>query len=177
MEVNVLQASGLPPDALVAFKVGCERKHQKMEVGRPRQMLMTPSGPTTCAVSVLKSMGTGEILAAKTEGEIYKIPVIKADGTKTELSLKASPLPAKTSSEANAPKLQDEARNHVQALLAELLKEQPADPYAFMLQRLRAVKEGGSFVAENDTMMLRAADGSGATVTSFVRDELMSHMK
>eukprot|EP00439_Symbiodinium_sp_Y106_P000476 s466_g1.t1 len=71
------------------------------------------------------------------------------------------------------------AKRECQALLSELLRDQPADPYAFMLQRLKASKDnGGLKPSEGDTVMLRASDGAaGASVTSFVRDELMNCIK
>ncbi|CAE7661740.1 GUT1 [Symbiodinium pilosum] len=104
-------------------------------------------------VSILKSMGSGEIAVPNGEGQTLKMPVVKHDGTKTELTIKAGPLPAKSNAGADeaAKKLQDQARDNVQALLGELLREQPADPYAFMLQRLRAVKDrltGRNFLEE-----------------------------
>ncbi|OLP73817.1 hypothetical protein AK812_SmicGene46823, partial [Symbiodinium microadriaticum] len=131
-------------DGLIAFKVGSERKQNKMEVGHPCTVLMSTSGPTTCSVSVLKSMGGGELPVPKTAeegGGKMKVPVVKPDGTTSELLVQTKPLPTKSGEMDDASKkMQEQARETVQALLSELLRDQPADPYAFMLQRLKASK-------------------------------------
>ncbi|CAE7592225.1 Cacna1h [Symbiodinium sp. CCMP2592] len=147
MEVKILQADGLPQDGLIAFKVGSERKQNKMEVGHPCTVMMPTSGPTTCSVSVLKSMGGGELPVPKTAeegGGKMKVPVVKPDGTTSELLVQTRPLPTKSAEmDDAAKKMQEQARETVQALLSELLRDQPADPYAFMLQRLKASKDNG----------------------------------
>lgn len=112
--------------------------------------------PTKCSVTVLKSVGAGEIPVPKGQGEETKLQVTKADGTKAEVVVKTRPLPSKPAAG------QEKANNLIQALLSEVLEKQPAEPYAFMLQRLKDSKGD-----------LTTVDGN---VGSFVKDELMKQM-
>ena len=156
MEVSL--GSKLPPDALVALKVGSERKQTKIEVGQARKVEMTL--PTKCAVTVLKSMGQHEIPVPKGQGEKLKFQATKPDGSKAEIVLQTRPLTKPDGAQA------EKASNLVQALLAEVLEKQPAEPYAFMLQQLKASKDGGTALAPAD-----------AAVGTFVKDELMSRIQ
>ncbi|CAE7258456.1 Cacna1h [Symbiodinium sp. CCMP2456] len=90
-----------------------------MEVGHPCTVLMSTSGPTTCSVSVLKSMGSGELPVPKTAeegGGKMKVPVVKPDGTTSELLVQTKPLPTKSGEmDDGAKKMQEQARETVQA--------------------------------------------------------------
>ncbi|CAJ1421392.1 unnamed protein product [Effrenium voratum] len=142
MEVSILEGKGLPPDALVALKVGTQRKATKIEAA-PRKVDMAAG---KCLVTVLQSMGGGDLTMPKgAQGDAVttKLPVVKPDGTKTKILIQAKPA-EKQNLDEKSLKLQEKANNIIQGLMSDVLEQQPADPYAFMLQKLRAVKDGGS---------------------------------
>eukprot|EP00913_Durusdinium_trenchii_P012234 g11487.t1 len=158
LAMQVCLETKLPKDALAAFKVGTERKQTMLEVGQPRKVEM--AAPNKCSVTVLKSLGSGEVPVPKGAQGETKLQVTKPDGSKAEVRLQTKPLPSKAAEYAGKEK----ANDVVQALLSEVLQKQPAEPYAFMLERLKASKDGGNLTT------------ASWLVSSFVKDQLMSQM-
>eukprot|EP00434_Breviolum_minutum_P022862 symbB.v1.2.020173.t1/scaffold1682.1/size105993/4 len=109
---------------------------------------------------VLNSGASTTVVEAKKEEVDVGDVATKPDGSKAEIVLQTRPLTKPDGAQA------EKASNLVQALLAEVLEKQPAEPYAFMLQQLKASKDGGTALAPAD-----------AAVGTFVKDELMSRIQ
>eukprot|EP00931_Biecheleriopsis_adriatica_P016681 TRINITY_DN1223_c0_g1_i1.p1 TRINITY_DN1223_c0_g1~~TRINITY_DN1223_c0_g1_i1.p1 ORF type:complete len:223 (+),score=49.51 TRINITY_DN1223_c0_g1_i1:50-670(+) len=196
MEVQVLEAEGLPPDAVITFKVGADRKQSIMEVG---QSCKVPTvSASSCTVNILRNAGTAELPVPKADGDskdsadTVTVQVQKADGQATEVILRSAAAKSANHVGVNGWKAGEQARDTVQALMAEILRERPADPYAFMVSRLRSFQDQQSRENGNrhrtdcrstvDLVVMRAsrislegpADGR-TSVTKFVRDEVMGH--
>eukprot|EP00434_Breviolum_minutum_P022863 symbB.v1.2.020173.t2/scaffold1682.1/size105993/4 len=137
------------------------------------------SGASTTVVEAKKEeVDVGDVVTLCHRCSVYSVPwsiprvtdlarnclefdrATKPDGSKAEIVLQTRPLTKPDGAQA------EKASNLVQALLAEVLEKQPAEPYAFMLQQLKASKDGGTALAPAD-----------AAVGTFVKDELMSRIQ
>eukprot|EP00930_Biecheleria_cincta_P031809 TRINITY_DN22055_c0_g1_i1.p1 TRINITY_DN22055_c0_g1~~TRINITY_DN22055_c0_g1_i1.p1 ORF type:complete len:211 (-),score=50.39 TRINITY_DN22055_c0_g1_i1:28-600(-) len=189
MEVQLLEADGLPADSLITFKVGSERKQSKLELGTPRRMHSgTNSSGTSCTVNIMRSLANTEITlnGGKLQDSAgLTVSVRKADGQNTEVQLKSAPLTPRT----GTSKATEQAKDMVQALMTEVLREQPLDPYTFMVQRLRAHQEQLKTGTNKDSRLavdldaqrasrkaLEGDESGRVSVTDFVRDEVMREL-
>ncbi|CAE8627781.1 unnamed protein product [Polarella glacialis] len=171
MEVTLLEVSGHteePPIAL-GVRLGGSERHELFQVGRPLLFAYDGSrrsGPPHVDVSLYQQVGS-KVLGSASEGGIIdgiapvefdcSIPV-RRPGTQSSSASSSSPLtlnvtrsiattPADPGASGRPQSKIDEERQRdmhmqrVQALIQEVLRDRPADPRRFMLERLQRLRD------------------------------------
>eukprot|EP00931_Biecheleriopsis_adriatica_P094931 TRINITY_DN68566_c0_g1_i1.p1 TRINITY_DN68566_c0_g1~~TRINITY_DN68566_c0_g1_i1.p1 ORF type:complete len:185 (+),score=40.27 TRINITY_DN68566_c0_g1_i1:75-629(+) len=174
MDVHVLEAEGLPPDAIITFKVGSERKQSIIQVGQSCKLPRVST--SSCTVSILRHVGTAELPVPKDSKDVATVQVQPADGRARKVILRSSAAKKTDHSTAKEEwKANGQALDTVQTLMADVLREQPADPYAFMLRQLRSSQAQRGVDLEVSQASRKSLEDGQTSVTKFVRDEVMGH--
>eukprot|EP00931_Biecheleriopsis_adriatica_P068120 TRINITY_DN42149_c0_g1_i1.p1 TRINITY_DN42149_c0_g1~~TRINITY_DN42149_c0_g1_i1.p1 ORF type:complete len:385 (-),score=92.27 TRINITY_DN42149_c0_g1_i1:118-1272(-) len=157
MEVAILDAANTPAKPVLAVHVGKVRKQVKLEVNQPFR-LPDPGCPTASVeVSVFQQLAS-QLLPddGKTESTC-SIPVRRPDGVASQVKLKVRK--STSTGEAGGVKNAEDVgkdcvgvkkdyldshhlQQRIQGLIQDVLREQPDDPYRYMLSQLRKVQAG-----------------------------------
>eukprot|EP00442_Polarella_glacialis_P029674 CAMPEP_0115105956 /NCGR_PEP_ID=MMETSP0227-20121206/36336_1 /TAXON_ID=89957 /ORGANISM="Polarella glacialis, Strain CCMP 1383" /LENGTH=207 /DNA_ID=CAMNT_0002503397 /DNA_START=123 /DNA_END=746 /DNA_ORIENTATION=+ len=201
MQVEVLEAGGAPPNSVIALSVGSSRgKVGTLAVGKSIPLPAT-NGRAICTVNIFQNLGTALIPAPTARlndgqaggglGETVSVTVELSNGKTTEIRLRsvrsAAVMPSGGGEAVAHP---DQAREAVQALMNEVLREQPPEPYAFMVARLKALQASAKASRRQevrlvvDHVMLKTSrqvlasesEERRTSVTTFVRDEVMGFL-
>jgi len=167
MELTILEAKNAPEKPVVAVCMGAVRRQVRMEVNRPFQLPYPGANEKGVQVTIFQQL-TSQAMpllgnASKKEEVAYHIPVEMTSGAASEVKLRVRRLccesggscapsgePAKQKvSSAGGDTTMDDAREYlnthglqqrIQDLIQDVLREQPEEPYKFMLQNLRSNK-------------------------------------
>lgn len=151
MEVTVLETKNTPATPVLAVQVGASPLRQAgLEVGRPFLVPRSGEGAELPVEVVLFNQMANAALPDGCTETSCSVPVKKPDGSSGEVKLSVRRTAPKSGAAADAtvgPKPgNDYLDKHgltekVQGLIEEVLRDQPDDPFRFMLDRLRKSKE------------------------------------
>jgi hypothetical protein len=145
----VLEVSNQPPKPVLAIHAGSVRRQAKLEVNTPFVIPHPGSQSGPVEVSLFQQL-TSKVLPNDNKPEaLCSIPVKRLDGQSTELQLRirrgeAAIVTDKVKAEANNTMgmTRDYLERHqlqqrIQGLIQEVLREQPDNPYKYMVEQLR----------------------------------------
>jgi len=168
MEVTILEAHNPPAMPVLAVQAGTVRGQMKLERNRAFRLPHPGSDAQDVSITLFEQIAS-QVLSVE-EGEnskTYEIPCKRDDGiaSKVKLQIRRSPPdPTKQGADfcgASKEYLeQHRVQQLVQALIQDVLKAQPANPYRYMLDRLRS--SGPSDAPAQDTAT-PSADVLGAS--------------
>lgn len=143
----MLDASNPPSKPVLAIHVGSVRRQAKLEVNKPFVIPNpgTQIGPVE--VSLFQQLAS-QVLPNDNSPEVFcRIPIKRLDGVASEVQLRV-----RRGAAANLGKLQKtedsvgltrdyldrhQLQQRIQSLIQDVLREQPANPYKYMLDQLR----------------------------------------
>lgn len=160
LEFICLDAANLPPKPVLAVKTGTVRRQVKLEVNHP--FVVPDPGPSSVQVEVaLFQQLASQLLPDEGSADnTCAIPVRRPNGTASQVKLS---IHRGASSSASASKAateddtmgvtkdyldQHHLQQRVQGLIQDVLREQPEDPYRYMLTQLRKVQAGEEALPE-----------------------------
>jgi len=168
MEVTVLDVTNPPSKPVLAIHAGSVRRQAKLEVNQPFVIPHPGSQTGPVEVSLFQQLASHVLPSDNTPEVFCNIPVKKLDGQASQVQLRV-----RRGEAANAGKQQKSAddsmgltrdyldqhqlQQRIQSLIQDVLREQPDNPYKYMLQQLRKAK-GGSEAEKQDI-----APGPGRT--------------
>eukprot|EP00927_Polykrikos_kofoidii_P085035 TRINITY_DN9131_c0_g1_i2.p1 TRINITY_DN9131_c0_g1~~TRINITY_DN9131_c0_g1_i2.p1 ORF type:complete len:361 (-),score=65.85 TRINITY_DN9131_c0_g1_i2:131-1213(-) len=163
MEVTILESNNVPDKPVVAVQVGSSPLRQAgLQVGKPIMVPRVGDGQQLpVEVCLFNQLASGALPDGKEETD-YSIPV-SINGAKKEVKLRVTRTPgAEGETIPESPSLLGETDRRlgeeyldrhdlqvrIQGLVEEVLKEQPGDPFKYMLSLLRKCKEHGTHLPE-----------------------------
>lgn len=161
MEFTILDAFNVPPKPVLAVHTGTVRRQVKLEVNQPFTVPDPGSKTAPVEVSVFQQLAS-QLLPDEGKPETTcAIPVRRPDGTATQVKLKIKTGSGGTASTGNGASPEDDSlaftkdyldshhlQQRVQGLIQDVLREQPLDPYRYMLNQLRKVQAGEESLPE-----------------------------
>eukprot|EP00927_Polykrikos_kofoidii_P053635 TRINITY_DN48226_c0_g1_i1.p1 TRINITY_DN48226_c0_g1~~TRINITY_DN48226_c0_g1_i1.p1 ORF type:complete len:409 (+),score=54.87 TRINITY_DN48226_c0_g1_i1:99-1325(+) len=152
MEVTVVEAQGPPSRPVLAMHTGSVRRQAKMEVNQP--FILPHPGEMGCSVDValFQELASHTLRNACQAEVVCKIPVRKPDGGTSQVKLLVRPsvaasLPRRVDDTSGKDYIdQHNMQSHIQSLIQDVLRDQPGDPYKYMLEQLKqsqAIKATG----------------------------------
>eukprot|EP00933_Yihiella_yeosuensis_P075532 TRINITY_DN84971_c0_g1_i1.p1 TRINITY_DN84971_c0_g1~~TRINITY_DN84971_c0_g1_i1.p1 ORF type:complete len:245 (+),score=72.39 TRINITY_DN84971_c0_g1_i1:115-849(+) len=152
MEFVVLESENVPAKPVLAVHTGSVRRQVKLEVNQP--FVVPHPGSTTAPVevSVFQQLASQLLPDDGKEEVSCNIPLRKPDGGASQVTLRIRrgvDAPAATAGGGDDTLgMTKEYLDHhhlqqrVQGLLQDVLRDQPQDPYRYMLDVLKKVKKG-----------------------------------
>lgn len=152
MEVTVVEAMGPPSRPVLAVHAGSVRRQAKLEVNQPFVIPHPhPGSEAACsvAVSLFQQLASHTLPEQDKAEAICSIPVRKPDGGKSEVKLRIRRGGAGGTQDGYSQKATDDVglnreylehhkmESRIQTLILDVLREQPGDPYRYMLEQLR----------------------------------------
>eukprot|EP00928_Gymnodinium_smaydae_P029775 TRINITY_DN2232_c0_g2_i1.p1 TRINITY_DN2232_c0_g2~~TRINITY_DN2232_c0_g2_i1.p1 ORF type:complete len:365 (-),score=94.75 TRINITY_DN2232_c0_g2_i1:196-1290(-) len=147
MEVTVLEATNTPLKPVLAVRAESVFRQAKLEVNQP--FIIPHPGSTSCTVevSVFQQLATQNLPDDEKPEALCSIPVRRHDGTASEVSLRVTrgggAVPTKASSQDDIGATRTYLEHHqlqsrIQSLIQDVLREQPANPYKYMMESLKS---------------------------------------
>jgi len=162
MEVTVLEVSNPPSKPVLAIHAGSVRRQAKLEVNTPFVIPHPGSQTGSVEVSLFQQL-TSKVLPNDNKPEaLCSIPVKRLDGQPAELQLRirrgeAAIVTDKVKKEANDTMgmTRDYLDRHqlqqrIQGLIQEVLREQPDNPYKYMVEQLRNAQGNSTAVGSTN---------------------------
>lgn len=152
MEVTCLEVSNPPAKAVLAIHAGSVRRQAKLEVNAPFIIPHqgTESGPIW--VSLFQQLAT-QVLPEDKQPEVYcSIPVSNSDGASKNVQLRIRRGDALIANSGPKPPPVDsigvtrdylehhQLQQRIQSLIQDVLREQPDNPYKYMVEQLRKLQ-------------------------------------
>lgn len=148
----MLEVTNLPSKPVLAIHAGSVRRQAKLEVNRPFVIPHPGSQTGPVKVSLLQQLAT-HVLPHDTTPEVFcNIPVKTLDGRSSEVQLRirrgeAANAGKQQKTDGNMEVTRDYLEHHqlqqkIQSLIQDVLREQPENPYKYMLQLLKLQKSG-----------------------------------
>lgn len=161
MEVTVLEVSNPPSKPVLAIHAGSVRRQAKLEVNTPFVIPHPGSQTGPVEVSLFQQL-TSKVLPNDNKPEaLCSIPVKRLDGQPAELQLRirrgeAAIVTDQAKKEANDTMgmTRDYLDRHqlqqrIQGLIQEVLREQPDNPYKYMVEQLRRSQGNGAAIGSS----------------------------
>jgi len=158
LEFICLDADNLPPKAVLAVKTGSVRRQVKLEVNHPFVVPDPGKSSAQVELALFQQLASQLLPDEGTADTTCAIPVRRPDGTASQVKLSihrgASSLASKAAAEDDTIGVtkdyldQHHLQQRVQGLIQDVLREQPQDPYRYMLTQLRKVQAGEETLPE-----------------------------
>lgn len=179
MQVTVIGATNLPEKPVITIHAGNVRRQAKLEVNQPFLIPHPGTQSVTVHMSLLQQLA-GQVLPkdnSKGKGTECVIPVTRPDGIASEVKLRICDVsnlsdPGKENCAGmQVEQTQEYLETHklqqrLQDLIQDVLREQPNNPYRYMVEKLKVMKKTGCEVANPST------NGPEATPSSTEATEL-----
>lgn len=154
MEVTVLEVKNPPAKPVLAIHAGSVRRQAKLEVNQPFVIPHPGSQTGAVEVSLFQQLASQVLPSDNTPESFCNIPVKKPNGVTSQVQLRVRRGAAANSnkegvkSEDSMGVTRDYLDHHqlqqrIQSLIQDVLREQPENPYKYMLQQLRKAQSGG----------------------------------
>jgi len=180
MQVTVLEATNLPDRPVVAIHTGDVRRQAKLEVNQPFEIPHPGTGEEPSIQFSLLSQLSSQTLPkdnSKGKGTECSILVKLPDGRSTEVKLRVRSTftehdcSKNDDSKAEAELAQEYLATHklqarLQDLIQDVLRQQPDDPYRYMLEQLKVLKASGEDAAKQASAAPSAPAASAALAAS-----------
>jgi hypothetical protein len=152
MEINVLEVVNPPSKPVLAIHAGSVRRQAKLEVNQPFVIPHPGSQIGPVEVSLFQQLATHMLPGDSSSEAECKIPIKKLDGQASEVRLRIRRGEAATA--GKAPKTEDsmgmtrdylehhQLQQRIQSLIQDVLREQPDNPYKYMVSQLRKTQSG-----------------------------------
>jgi len=161
MEFTVLDAFNVPPKPVLAVHTGTVRRQVKLEVNQPFTVPDPGSKSAAVEVSVFQQLAS-QLLPDEGKAETTcAVPVRRPDGTASQVKLRIKRGNGDTATAGNGVSPEEDSlaftkdyldshhlQQRVQGLIQDVLREQPLDPYRYMLNQLRKVQAGEEALPE-----------------------------
>lgn len=155
----MLEVTNPPTKPVLAIHAGSVRRQAKLEVNQPFVIPHPGSQTGPVEVSLFQQLAS-QVLPNDSTPEVFcNIPVRKLDGSSSEVKLCV-----RRGEAANAGKQQQKSadsmgvtrdyldhhqlQQRIQSLIQDVLREQPENPYKYMLEQLRKTKGGNQTDAQ-----------------------------
>jgi hypothetical protein len=160
MEVTVLDVTNPPTKPVLAIHAGTVRRQAKLEVNQPFVIPHPGTQTGTVEVSLFQQLASHTLPSDSTPEQFCNIPVIKPDGQSSKVQLRVRRGKAidagadKAKADDSMVLTRDYLDHHqlqqrIQSLIQDVLREQPENPYKYMLGQLRKAKDGTGMVAQD----------------------------
>jgi len=147
----VIEGTNLPARPVLAMHCGNVKRQAALSVNTPLE-LPKPDGASTMQLSLLSQLNTLTLPQGNgKDGVECSIPVTKLDGQETEVKLRLRDPLCSSTSKTVAPVNQVVAaqeylaahnlQSHLQNMIQDVLREQPENPYRYMLGSLKAMRD------------------------------------
>lgn len=144
MEVIVLDVVNPPVGPVLSIQAGTTRRQTKLEVNQPFALPNSSGCSGQVQVTLYQQLASQSLPNEAKPEAVCCIPVRRPDGGNTEVKLKLTKSPGKPAAgEEHARAAAEQylkthgVQGHIQGLIQDVLKEQPKDPFRYMVQQLR----------------------------------------
>eukprot|EP00930_Biecheleria_cincta_P092908 TRINITY_DN8299_c0_g1_i1.p1 TRINITY_DN8299_c0_g1~~TRINITY_DN8299_c0_g1_i1.p1 ORF type:complete len:405 (+),score=69.96 TRINITY_DN8299_c0_g1_i1:59-1216(+) len=157
LEFICLEAKNLPPKPVLAVKTGSVRRQVKLEVNHPFVVPEPGSSSVQVELALFQQLASQLLPDEGTAETTCAIPVRRPDGTASQVKLsihRGASAASKAATEDDTLGVtkdyldQHHLQQRVQGLIQDVLREQPQDPYRYMLTQLRKVQAGEETLPE-----------------------------
>eukprot|EP00930_Biecheleria_cincta_P092910 TRINITY_DN8299_c0_g1_i3.p1 TRINITY_DN8299_c0_g1~~TRINITY_DN8299_c0_g1_i3.p1 ORF type:complete len:208 (+),score=42.95 TRINITY_DN8299_c0_g1_i3:59-625(+) len=157
LEFICLEAKNLPPKPVLAVKTGSVRRQVKLEVNHPFVVPEPGSSSVQVELALFQQLASQLLPDEGTAETTCAIPVRRPDGTASQVKLsihRGASAASKAATEDDTLGVtkdflnQHHLHRRVQGLIQDVLREQPQDPYRYMLTQLRKVQAGEETLPE-----------------------------
>lgn len=170
MEITVLDVTNPPTKPVLAIHAGSVRRQAKLEVNQPFVIPHPGSQTGPVEVSLFQQLASHVLPSDNTPEVFCNIPVKTPNGQSSQVQLRV-----RRGEAAHADKLQKtddsmgvtrdyldhhQLQQRIQSLIQDVLREQPDNPYKYMLQQLRKTKGANrAEKQESEPLVPRAPEG------------------
>lgn len=149
----MLTANNTPSKPILAIRAGTVRRQARLEVNQPFKIPHPGSDQRAVEISLFQELAS-ELLPDDVKQEVHQsIPFWKPDGTTSQVklcirrgaALAASKAPKSSAAQDSLGNKTDYLDHHqlqqrIQSLMQDVLREQPGDPYRYMLEQLKTYR-------------------------------------
>lgn len=179
MEVTCLDVSNPLSNAVLAIHAGSVRRQAKLELNSPFIIPQPSSQSGPVEVSLFQQLASGSLPQAdEAKPEVFcNIPFRKSDGDASEVQLRIRRGDAISASDGTKDTTKDsigltreyldhhQLQQRIQSLIQDVLREQPENPYKYMVEQLRKVQAEKAKNEEANKPKSQAAEGQADAPT------------